>query len=107
MKKIVNVLILGAISLIVASCATTRIPADYSGISCGTPVIEILEDQTVNIQFQVEVPANYFDKRITFCIMPSIVYANGEVQTLPYYTVQGFAVVDTNFPVVDWSSVKS
>lgn len=103
MKKIVNVLILGAISLIVASCATTRIPADYSGISCGTPVIEILEDQTVNIQFQVEVPANYFDKRITFCIMPSIVYANGEVQTLPYYTVQGLAVVDTNFPVVDWS----
>ena len=103
MKKIVNVLILGVVTLMISSCATTRIPADYSGITCGTPVFEVLEDQTVNIQFHVEVPANYFDKRTTFCIMPDIAYANDEVLELPYYTVQGYAVVDTNFPVVDWS----
>lgn len=103
MKKIVNILILGAVSLIAASCATTRIPADYSGIVCGTPVFEVQDNLTVNVQFQVEVPANYFEKRITFCIMPSILYANGEVQKLPDYTVQGVAVVDTDYPVVDWS----
>ncbi|NLA15860.1 MAG: hypothetical protein GX877_04910 [Bacteroidales bacterium] len=103
MKKIVKILFLGAVSLVVASCATTRIPADYSGIVCGTPVFEVQENQTVSVQFQVEIPANYFEKRITFCLMPSILYANGEVQELPDYTVQGFAVMDTNYPVVDWS----
>ncbi|MDD2538735.1 MAG: tetratricopeptide repeat protein [Bacteroidales bacterium] len=103
MKKILNILILAAVSLIAASCATTRIPADYSGIVCGEPVFDIQQNGTVKVSFCVEVPADYFEKRITFCIMPSILYANGDVMELPYYTVQGFNVVDTDYPVVDWS----
>ena len=103
MKKILNILVLGAVCLVAASCATTRIPADFSGIVCGEPVFDVQENGTVKISFCVEVPANYFEKRITFSIMPSILYANGDVKELPCYTVQGFSVVDTNYPVVDWS----
>jgi len=103
MKKILNILILGAVSMIMASCATTRIPADYSGIVCGEPVFDVQQNGTVKISFCVEIPADYFEKRITFSIMPSILYANGDVKELPYYTVQGYGVVDTNYPVVDWS----
>ncbi len=103
MKKILNILILGAVSLIMASCATTRIPADYSGIVCGEPVFDIQQNGTVKISFCVEVPADYFSKRITFSIMPSILYANGDVKELTYYTVQGHGVIDTNYPFVDWS----
>ena len=96
MKKILNILVLGAVCLVAASCATTRIPADFSGIVCGEPVFDVQENGTVKISFCVEVPANYFEKRITFSIMPSILYANGDVKELPCYTVQGFSVVDTN-----------
>ena len=103
MKKIFNVLILSTLCFVAASCATSRIPADYSGIVCGEPVFDVQQNGTVKISFCVEVPANYFEKRITFCIMPSILYANGDVKELPYYTVQGYGVVDTNYPVVDWS----
>lgn len=103
MKKILNILLLGAVSLIAISCATTRIPADYSGIVCGEPVFDVQQNGTVKVSFCVEVPAGYFEKRITFSIMPSILYANGDVRELPYYTVQGYGVIDTNYPVVDWS----
>jgi outer membrane protein OmpA-like peptidoglycan-associated protein/Flp pilus assembly protein TadD len=103
MKKILNLLLLGAVSLTMASCAITRMPADFSGIVCGEPVFDVQQNGTVKISFCVEVPADYFSKRITFSIMPSILYANGDVMELPYYTVQGFSIVDTNYPVVDWS----
>src|SRR5574344_987803 len=84
MKKIFNVLILSTLCFVAASCATSRIPADYSGIVCGEPVFDVQQNGTVKISFCVEVPANYFEKRITFCIMPSILYANGDVKELPY-----------------------
>lgn len=103
MKKILTLLFLGAVSLVATSCAITRMPADFSGIVCGEPVFDIQQNGTVKISFCVEVPADYFSKRTTFSIMPSVLYANGDVKELPCYTVQGFSVVDTNFPVVDWS----
>ncbi|HPW78551.1 MAG: hypothetical protein BWX62_00324 [Bacteroidetes bacterium ADurb.Bin037] len=103
MKKILNLLLLGAVSLMTISCATTRIPADYSGIVCGETVFDVQPNGTVKVSFCVEIPAGYFEKRITFSIMPSILYANGDVKELPYYTVQGYGVIDTDYPVVDWS----
>lgn len=102
MKKLLNVLILSSICFLVASCAS-RIPADFSGIVCGEPVFDYQQDGMVKVSFCAEVPANYFDRHITFSIMPSILYANGDIEELPCYTVQGEGVVDTNYPVVDWS----
>lgn len=103
MKKLFNVFILSTLCVFLASCASSRIPSDFSGITCGQPTYEYLEDGTVNISFYVEVPANYFDKHITFCLMPSLKYANDKVEKLPCKTVQGSGVIDTNYPVVDWS----
>lgn len=103
MKKLLNVLILSTLCFAAASCAASRVPADFAGIVCGEPVFDYQQNGTVKISFCVEVPANYFEKRITFRIMPSILYANGDVEELPCHTVQGVGVVDTNYPVIDWS----
>ncbi len=102
MKKLLNVLIISSICFLVASCAS-RIPADFSGIVCGEPVFDYQQDGMVKVSFCAEVPANYFDRHITFSLMPSILYANGDIEELPPYAVQGEGVVDTNYPVVDWS----
>lgn len=104
MKKTLNVLLLGVLLFAVGCASNQRIPADLSGVTCTAPVYAVSPDySTLDIAFDINVPANYFERRVTFTVLPSIKYANGDVKKLPAKSVQGTSVVDFNYPVVDWS----
>lgn len=105
MKKTINVLFLGALLMLTAACATNqRLPQDFSGLTCTTPVYTVAPELAkVALSFEVQVPADYFTRHVTFTILPTIQFANGDREKLPCKSVQGRSVIETQYPVVDWS----
>jgi len=104
MKKLLSVLLMSLLLFPVASMAKDRLPADLKGVTLSPVKTEYLASEgKVQISFNVTVPANYFERRVTFVLMPSIELIDGELTELPYKGVQGTSVIDLNYPVVDWS----
>ncbi|MCL2502537.1 MAG: tetratricopeptide repeat protein [Bacteroidales bacterium] len=104
MKKLLSVLLMSLLFIPVASMAKNRLPADLNGVKLSPVQTEYLSSEgKIEVSFSVTVPANYFERRVTFVLMPSIELIDGELIKLPYQGVQGTSVVDTNYPVVDWS----
>jgi len=107
MKKLFTLLLMSALLCPMASMAKDNLPADLKGIKLSPVHVEYFStDGTIEISFNATVPANYFDRRTTFVLMPSIQLSNDEIIQLPCKGVQGTSVVDTNYPVVDWSKER-
>ncbi|MCL2726886.1 MAG: tetratricopeptide repeat protein [Bacteroidales bacterium] len=103
MKKILNVLLMSIIVCSSAYAAKDRLPADLSGLTVSPIETNFLPHEgKVAISFDVTIPANYFERRVTFVLMPTLELADGEVIELPTKGVQGTSVIETNYPVVDW-----
>jgi len=103
MKKIFNVLLMSILICSSAFAAKTRLPADLSGLTVSPIETSFLaQEGKVAISFNVTIPANYFERRVTFVLMPTLELADGEVVELPTKGVQGPSVIETHYPVVDW-----
>ena len=103
MKKLFSVLLLSAL-FCSGSYAKDRLPADLSGLTLSPVKTEYLTyEGKVAVSFDVTIPANYFERRVTFVLMPAIRLVDGEVIELPTIGVQGTSVIETHYPVVDWS----
>ncbi|MCL1973453.1 MAG: tetratricopeptide repeat protein [Bacteroidetes bacterium] len=104
MKKLLNVLLMSFLLFPIAAMANDRLPADLKGVKLSPVKTEYLASEAkVEISFSVTVPANYFERRVTFVLMPSIELIDGALTELPTKGVQGTSVIDTHYPVVDWS----
>ncbi|MDR2586273.1 MAG: tetratricopeptide repeat protein [Prevotellaceae bacterium] len=103
MKKVFSLLLMSVL-ICSGSFAKDRLPADLSGLTL-SPIETnyLIQEGKVVISFDVTIPANYFERRVTFVLMPAIEYSNGEVLELPTKGVQGTSVIETHYPVVDWS----
>ena len=102
MKKLFSVLLMSAL-FCSASYAKDRLPADLSGLTLSPIKTEYLAHEgKVAVSFDVTIPANYFERRVTFVLMPSLKLVDGEVIELPTKGVQGSSVIETHYPVVDW-----
>ena len=103
MKKVFSLLLMSVLICSVGF-AKDRLPADLSGLTV-SPIETTYLNQEGNmvISFDVTIPANYFERRVTFVLMPAIEITGGDVIQMPTKGVQGTSVIDTNYPVVDWS----
>ena len=102
MKKLFSVLLMSML-FCSGSFAKDRLPADLSGLKLSPVKTEYLAHEgKVAISFDVTVPANYFERRVTFVLMPSLELIDGEIIELPTKGVQGTSVIETNYPTVDW-----
>ena len=102
MKKLLAVLLLGTFVCTSGFAAKDRLPADLKGVIVSAVAANYV-DGNVDISFDVKIPANYFERRITFILMPNITLIDGSQVKLPFKGVQGTSVIETNYPVVDWS----
>jgi len=104
MKKLFSVLLLSAL-FCSGSFAKDRLPADLSGLTLSPIKTEYLTHEgKVAVSFNVTIPANYFERRVTFVLMPTIRLVDGEIIELPTKGVQGGSVIETHYPVVDWKN---
>jgi len=104
MKKLFSVLLMSVFICSGSYAAKDRLPADLSGLTLSPIKTEYLSHEgKVSISFNVTIPANYFERRVTFVLMPSIELNDGEIIEMPTKGVQGTSVIETNYPIVDWS----
>ena len=103
MKKLLSVLLMSSL-ICLNGLAKDRLPANLSKLTV-SPIEKtyLSQEGKVAISFDVTIPANYFERRVTFVLMPALELADHEVVKLPTKGVQGTSVIETNYPVVDWS----
>ena len=103
MKKLLSVLLMSAL-FCTGTFAKDRLPANLDGLTLSPITTEYLSHEgKIAISFDVTIPANYFERRVTFVLMPSLELIDGEVIEMPTKGVQGTSVIETSYPVVDWS----
>ena len=103
MKKVFSLLLMSVI-LCSSGLAKDRLPANLNGLTVSPIETTYLPAEgKVALSFNVTVPANYFERRVTLVLMPALELVGGDVIEMPTKGVQGTSVVETNYPVVDWS----
>ena len=102
MKKLFGVLLLSTFVCTSSFAAKDRLPADLSGVTV-TSVATSYQEGNIAISFNVNIPANYFERRVSFVLMPALSLIDGTIVKLSCKGVQGTSVIETNYPVVDWS----
>ena len=103
MKKLFSVLLM-SIFICSGIYAKDRLPANLNGLTVSSVKTEYLaQEGKVAVSFDVTIPANYFERRVTFVLMPAIELADGELMKLPTKGVQGTSVIETNYPVINWA----